>query len=282
MAVNIRGQNVCVSGPTAWRWQKLLPLAHNLGYEVITGEDISMEAAGEDFPRRQQHAWDFVRSHIDGNTPCFGWQLHPYIPDHHVICGYDDVGYYYNAYAEEVRGPRPWQELGTTDVTVLQVFAVRPREAAEPTQVMRDALTAGLQFAHRTPSGGGFTVSEEYATGPAAFDNWAAGLDSGAAQLDHHTYNAQVWHECRAMAAEFFMEARAKLPSSMNTLLRDVSGHYADVRNALSDVLEMNPPREKPDWKTTFRNPEAATAIRLAAAAERKALDCVERIVAAL
>jgi len=283
MVINIHGQDVDVSGPCAWRWQRLFGLAHNLGYEVVTGEDVSMKAAGDDFPRRQRHAWDFVREHIKGGIPCFGWQLPPWIPDHYVICGYNDVGYYWSGWgSDEPQGPRPWQELGTTDVTTLQVFAVRPREPAEPAQVVKDAAAAALLHAGEgAGSGSSFTSSKEYASGPAAFDNWAAGLEAGTALVDHHTYNAQVWHECRAMAAEFFLEARAKLPPSMDALLRNAAKNYAAVRDALQEAVGLNPPREKQDWKATLRSPEAAAIIRQAGAAEREALTCLERIAAA-
>jgi hypothetical protein len=282
--INTQGRESDCSGPTCWRWQELFPLARNLGYEVETGVDVESAKAGELFPQRQREAWGFVRSRIDEGLPCFGWQLHPWIPDHYTIVGYDDVGYYYCGWTAEDKpaGPRPWQELGTTDVRVLAVFAVRPLPAPAPVvNVVRDALEAARKLAD-SPTG--VIFAPKFASGPSAMENWAAGLDDGVTLRDHHAYVAQAWHECRCMAVEFLREAKARLPGRADAEFDVAARHYATVRDALTEAMRLSPDRPDPqrNWKDTFHCAPSAAILRGAAAAEREALGAAGAILSKL
>jgi hypothetical protein len=69
---------------------------------------------------------------LDRGLPCYGWELHPFIPDYFVINGYDEDGdneagqaggYFYSGWASG--GPSDWRTLGDGAVKVLQVYAGR-------------------------------------------------------------------------------------------------------------------------------------------------------------
>jgi len=267
------------AGPTAWGHQAMThPLAANLGYRVTEGVNIERRAAGDRFGEYQRTAWDFTRRHLDAGHPCFGWELCAYIPDYYVINGYDDVGYYYSGWtADEAGGPRPWQELGTSDVQVLQVYAIERCEPASDEQTVRQALAAALRHAE----GPSDLVFEGFSAGPAAFAVWAQALRRGTAQPGFgHSYNLEVWHECRAMAVQFLEEVAERVPSLDRGRLAEATHHYAAVRDALAAALVLDPfEHERHDWPETLQSDAAADLIDQAGAAETAALEVLRRLL---
>lgn len=269
-------ETLCPSGPTAWNTSMLFTLAPNLGYEH-EGVFAWKDEAGADFPLRQHEAYDLVRRSIDAGLPCYGWQLE--VPDYYVISGYDDTGYYFEGYGQE-KGPLDWQRLGDWDVTLLEVYSLKLRSAAPADKTLREGLAFAIK--HATQSGN--WVYPGYTSGPNAFDVWADALEGGRANRDGHTYNAQVWGECRAMAVEGLKEAKGRLPGQADAALDEAAGRYALVRDKLADLVTLHPPRADYDFVSPFAGPQpqAAAIAREAGAAERLALAALERIAVAL
>jgi len=274
-AINMHEQ-VCPSGPTAWSGEMLVALAPNLGYKVTR---LMAEKTQPDFAAKQEEAWKHVRKCIDAGTPCYGWELE--WPDYYVIFGYDDTGYYYSGPGcDDGKGPKPWKQLGTSDIGVLYVASVERCKPAADAKVVKDALTAAVKFAENP----GEWVFAKYRSGPAAFDLWAKVLEGGTAGRFGHGYNAAVWAECREMAVTFLTEARRRLAGKADAAFDEAAGHYKVVRDRLRAVSEMNPFKtvlEVPETET-FKSPEAAKLVREAGAAEKKGLEALRKIVAAL
>jgi len=270
---------LCPSGPTAWNSSMLFELAPNLGYAVegVFGRRQAGDAA---FAEAQRRAWEHCRAAIDRGVPCFGWELWPNVPDYFVITGYDEVGYYYGGYV--TGGPTPWNELGTHDVQMVEVYAVAPSKSASDAVVVRDGLAAAIDLVENP----GDRIFEGYLTGPAAFEAWAHALATGEAAYDGNVYNNQVWGECRELAVELLREARQRLaPASDSALARAfdaAEAAYAEVRDALSDLLAMHPPREQADWVAKLTSTEGAALMRAAAEAEARGMVALKEIVAAL
>jgi hypothetical protein len=263
--LNIAGA-LCPSGPTCWNWQKLFNLTPNLGYR-IEGFSIEKDDAGDSFPQWQQKAWDFVRAGIDRGLPCWGWELHPWIPDHYVIYGYDGEEYLYSGWSE---GRLPWQKLGDMDVKVLQVYRVEPCDRAPDEKTVRDALATALRLANDPAD---WTLAPGYSLGPAGFDLWAEELATGNAIRDGHSYNAGVWHECREMAVAFLGEVKQRLSGRYVSALDDAAGHYTVVRDKLTAAVALHPMRTDGfDAETKLQSSEAAALVREAGEAERKAI----------
>ena len=144
---------------------------------------------------------------------------------------------------------------------------------------MRDGLTFALKHAETHE-----WIDAQARSGPAAWAYWAGALESGEAKRDHHTYNVQLWLECREMAVAFLQEARERLPGRCDPLFDQAVESYVAVCDRLRELLELHPPREKPDWGpgSTFASPEAAAVVRHAAAADAKGLASLQQIVSAL
>jgi hypothetical protein len=273
-------KNLDPSGPTCWNTQPIFNLAPNLGY-MVSGFSIEKAEAGDTFPARQRQAWDFVRESLDRGLPCYGWELHPYIPDYYIINGYEEDdedgsggGYLYSGWISG--GPTDWRKLGENDVQVLQVYRVELATPAADSKAIKDALTVVLE--HSAMSDGWFS-HPDYATGPAAYDLWAEAVESGQAVRDGHSYNAATWLECREMAVEFLKEVKLKLPGRCGDAVDQAIQQYSFVREQLRAILELTPFKpETWDNETTIQNLEAAKLLRLAGAAERGGLDGLKLI----
>lgn len=288
-------ENVDVRAPLGWNTQMLFDLAPNLGYRVEGfghGYSITPDAGEGLFRQKQREAWDYVRACIDRGLPCYGWELAS-IPAYYVINGYDPggeradggedtaAGYYYSGYISG--GPVPWQKLGDFDVRSVQVYSVEPCTPAPDRKVVRDALATIL---HGVEDPQGWTLGPSFGTGfrsgLAAYELWAEALEAGRAGRDSHTYNAQMWSECRRMAVEFLDEARRRLPGRCDAAFEQAADRYSVVRDRLLALLDLHPYREPADWGEMLASPRAAALVREAGAAEREGVASLRLILAAL
>jgi hypothetical protein len=138
-------EEVCPSGPTAWKAEMLFKLGRNLGYDL---DGVIGFKRNEDFAAVQRKAWDHVREKIDQGLPCYGWELE--IPEFYVVCGYDDGGYYFSGPGcDEGKGPKPWQELGDTGIGVVEMYSVSPGQAADDATTVREAMGFALEWSMR-------------------------------------------------------------------------------------------------------------------------------------
>jgi len=85
------------------------------------------------------------------------------------------------------------------------------------------------------------------------------------------------------MAVEFLKEAKNRLPSRCDEAFDEAIAHYTVVRDKLQAVVDLHPPRmDGWDNETRLTSPEAAALLREAGASERKGIDALKRIAAAL
>jgi len=264
---------VDVSSPDSWNTQVMYDLTPNLGF-VVDGLFAWKPDAGEAFPERQREAWNYVRERIDRGIPCYGFELKAYYGGFWVITGYDDVGYYYSGWEEG--GPTPWDVLGELFVPALEVRSVELCDPAPDDVVVRDALAMAVRHAENLPG----WIDPGAHAGPAAFEYWASALESGEAKRDDHTYNVQLWLECREMAVAFLGEVKQRLPGRCDDMCDEAASHYADVCDRFRALIELHPERERPeqDWKSTFSSTDAAAIVRQAGEADLKGLECLRGI----
>jgi hypothetical protein len=268
---------VDVSSPDSWDHQPQYDLGANLGY-VVDGFHVSQEEAENAFREGQREAWDFVRASIDRGVPCFGFELKAYYGGYWVIYGYDPVGYYYSGWEEG--GPLPWDKLGELFVPLLDVRSVQLCEPAPDVHAVRE----GLIFALRHAGNPSRWIDPQARSGPAAWAYWAKALERGEAKRDHHTYNLELWLECREMGVAFLQEARERLPGRCDALFGEATRVYGKVCGRLQALLALHPRRETPDWgpDSTFVSAEAAALVRQTAEADAEGLACLRQIVDAL
>ena len=133
-------EEVCPSGPTAWKTVKLFELGQNIGYEI---EGITAHKSDENFDVVQKRTWDFTRKALDQDFPCYGWELE--IPEYYVVFGYDEDGYYYSGPGcDEGKGPKPWRELGDTGIGIIEMYSLKPNDPREEQLAVKDALSFAL------------------------------------------------------------------------------------------------------------------------------------------
>ena len=275
---------VDVSSPDSWHHQPQFDLGANLGY-AVDGFQILKEEAGDAFPAKQREAWDFVRGNIDRGVPCFGFELQKNYGGYWVIYGYDEAGadaagaeaggYYYSGWVEG--GPLPWNQLGELFLPVLEVRSVQLAPAAPDAKTVKD----GLAFALKHTQNPAEWIAPQARSGQAAWAYWAEALETGEAKRDHHTYNLQLWLECREMAVVFCQEAKERLPGRCDGLFDAAAVQYGLVCGKLKALIALHPPREQPDWgpDSTFSSSEAAPLVRQAADADAEGLACLRKIV---
>jgi hypothetical protein len=274
--INI-GTDVCPSGPTAWNTSMLFELSKNLGY-VVEGVFGHKHDKKNDFAQVQQRAWQLVRDAIDQGLPCYGWELA--IPEFYVIYGYDDVGYYYaGPGADDGAGPKPWQELGNTDIGIVEVYRVKPGQASDDKTTVRQALAFALEHA-QNPSK---WIMPDYTAGLAGFDAWIDAVETGAPPMLGMSFNAEAWRECRALGVAFLEEAKGRLGDGMGTHFDEAIDRYKAVANYLETVTGQYPFSPSEDAiGVDDRSRAAVKALKKAREAEAAGLQALEEIVSVL
>ncbi len=267
---------VCPSGPTAWRTMMLFELAPNLGYTL---EGVFGVKHQDDFAEVQKRAWDLIQRSIDQGFPCYGWELE--IPEFYVVYGYDETGYYFSGPGcDKGKGPKPWQELGDTGIGVVEMYSVRPGEAADDATTVKQALTQALKHASNPEE----WIFEDYRAGLEGFDTWIRALEEGKASDMGVRYNTGVWLECRRYAVGFLEEAKERLAGQADALFDETTGHYKVVAENLGKVAEIYPwsfeASDEDELPIDDKSRAAVEALQAARQAEAAGLQALEKIVA--
>jgi hypothetical protein len=267
---------LCPSGPTAWNTEMLSRLGGNIGYEsdIVFG----MKSA-DDFAEKQKQAWEHVKRAIDQGLPCYGWELD--IPEFYVVYGHDDEGLFFSGPGcDEGRGPKSWRELGDTEIGVIEMYSVKPGQAAGDAQTVKEALAFALEHA----TGPAKWIFPDYRAGLAGYEAWIRALEGGAADGFGMAFNAAVWSECRSYAVQFLKEAKEHLAGKVSALLDEAVGQYQVVAENLERVTGAFPFHglEPEHIKDEERIRTSLEALRAARDAEAGGLEALQKIVAAL
>ncbi len=266
---------LCPSGPTALNTEMFLRLAPNVGCRI--GGVVAMKR-DSDFAAKQQAAWSYVKRCLDDGIPCYGWELD--VPEYYTIHGYDEVGYYFSGPLHDGgAGPKPWQELGTTEIGCLEVYSVQSVSSAPAEEVVKATFCLALKHAE----GPREFVFPQYSSGPRAFETWASAVERGRALRFGHSYNAEVWAECRREAVAFLNEAKTRLAENGCALLEEAAAHYSVVASKLKAVRDLHPfqgPGESREQ--SVQDLHVAALLREAGAAESKGLESLKKVLEAL
>lgn len=267
---------VCPSGPTAWNNEMLRRLGKNVGYE---SRGLSATRDDADFDEKRKLIWENTKLALDNDLPTYGWELD--VPEYYVIYGYDDVGYYYSGpRCDDGAGPKPWRELGATDIGVLEMYSLVAGEAADDRTTVKEALAFALAFAQSPAE----WVFPKYKAGLAGFDKWVKALEGGTAHSLGAAYNAAVWLECREYAVGFLKEAKARLGDDEAALFDEAIRNYEAVAENLKKVAELFPfvERKEEHVKDKERCAQAAGALRSAREAEEGGLKALAKVAGEL
>lgn len=222
--------DICPSGPYVWDATDYVRLARNIGIEITDlgffGPDSSTEARADAEQR--------LRDALDAGIPCSMLNL-----EHQLITGYDDTGF-------ETEAPWPakpdfppkrltfgsWAELG--DEVHVNFYTYRLIEASDWATMVRESL--------RYASALGTDPARE-SPGPAAWDNWLAGIDEHGAEHGNW-WNATVWGECRAHAARYLSEIAERVPDAADTGQQLVEA-YSELADGLEQAASTDMPSPK-------------------------------------
>jgi hypothetical protein len=263
---------VCASGPTAWNTEMLSKLGENIGYIV---DGVFSHKSKSDFAEKQKLAWEMVKQAIDEGLPCYGWELD--IPEYYVVYGYDDEGYYFSGpRCDSGKGPKRWKELGDTEIGVLEMYSVKPGEAAEDITTVKEAFGFVLEHS-KSPAKWIYSM---YKAGLAGFDNWIHALETDKADGFGMAYNAAVWSECRNFAVKFLKEVKERLGGKFSPLFDEAAGHYEVVAQNLKSTSKMFPfPPKGDEIRDEARRKMALEHLRNTKKAEESGLRSLEKIL---
>ncbi len=265
--------DLCPSGPTTWDPARFLELIENLGGKI---ERVRGLATDDDFHKTQIKAMELVKLAINAGYPCYGWEL--YYPEYYVVYGYDKTHYYFKGPGfNDNPEPKRWMELGLSDIGVLEMYAMKPREVANDVSIVRNALGFAVEY----------TRTDRWVfagAGRKGYDNWITALAADEPHSLGTAYNAAVWHECRHLAVEFLKEARERLSDDLVVLFAEAIKCYEVIRDNLKKVTEQFPfEARKPEHvRDPQRKKEAIAALKKARDAEESGLKSLQKIVDAL
>jgi hypothetical protein len=274
-ALNIH-QELCPSGPTAWRKERIYELAQNAGCGIRT---LSAFSGAPDFAERQKAAWEGVKKAIDEGLPCYGWELE--IPEYYLINGYDGEDYLYSGCTKE-QGTKRWNELGKSEIGVIENHIVSPAQAADDKKTVREALKFAIEH---TKEPGKYSLNNVYKCGLGGYDQWIGALDKGQVDAGGMEFNVQVWAECRQNAFAFLKEAKERIDSNGKAIFDEAIRCFEVVAREfgrLQQLFEFSPEDFERQITDKELLGEASQSLQKAREAEAKALAEFESIVAAL
>jgi hypothetical protein len=277
--INIH-EELCPSGPTAWRTERAVELAQNVGCSI---RRITAHRSEASFAQVQHIAWTDVCRALDQDEPCYGWEMD--LPEYYVIHGYDEAGYLFKGpRCESGAGPLPWRALGGSELGWLEVGLVNVVQAASEKHVVRQALEFALDHAAK----GEKWSFDKYRTGLEGFELWIDALKNNVAGGAGAAYNAAVWSECRRHAAAFLDLARERLEPSLAPLFAEAAECYRTVSDQLAQVSQLFPFMGLSDEEMEEhvaderRRGEAVDALQISREAEERGLGALAEISNAL
>ena len=269
-------EELCPSGPTAWKTERMTELCENVGCDI---QAIFAHKSQKDFAEKQAFAWAEIRRAIADKHPCYGWELD--IPEFYVIHGYDDVGYYFNGpLCDDGKGPTPWRELGDSGIGCLEVFIVKRAESNGAERTVKDALQFALDHARDSNK----WTFPKYKMGLSGYDLWINALKENKADGFGTAFSAAVWAECRRHAVGFLSQAKGQMDRSLSPLFDDAIAQYRDVSQNLNEVSETFPfmstsdEQKNANMKDEERRMAAVGALQAARDAEEKGIAILQQI----
>ena len=219
---------ICPSGPYCWKYDGFVKLARNLGLEMI---DLGFFHAGNS-PNEREKVERAIKEHLDQGRPCSLANM-----EHQMIPGYDDQKLFTAQPWPKCTDFPPatltfgsWAELGKE--VHINFFAFKKLAKKDDATIARDSLRHAIEL-FRNPEK---YSQEHYGIGLRAYDNWAKAVEAGHGSSHGNWWNAQVWSECRAMAADYFAEGASKSKGDIAARSRELSQDYKEIADLLKRI----------------------------------------------
>jgi hypothetical protein len=273
--INVHEQ-LCPSGPTAWKSGMLSDLSPNIGLrqEVIFG------FRGEgNFKKLQKESWKFVRGALDNGKPCYGWELA--VPEFYVIKGYTEKGYLASGPGvSEDTAAVPWEFLDASGTGVAEFYSCARCEPASDRKILFSALSASISHADNSSG----WILNGYHSGPEAFRVWQSAIKQKEESPWGTAYNAEVWAECRNNGVLFLKEISQRFDSDIRKRILESAELYGKVLENLEILKSIYPfrgPGNDPEVTDSDRS-AALEALSICHSAESEASDAIRELAAEL
>ena len=236
--INMSKDGSCPSGPTAWKTAHFFDLGKNIGYQI---EMVWGDKRKPEFQNKQKAAWEMV------------------VAEFYLVNGYDEQGYYFSGPGEDTApSPKPWQQLGESEIGMLELYSIKPHQSSEIEVQVREGLQFALDFNQGSPE----YVLPDYLAGKAAYQAWIEALISERASSLGHSYNAAVWEECRRNSVAFLYSVKTKMKGKMDHLINQAIQAYSQVACQLKDITELYPFFENNSKDPVGENPRSQKAAK--------------------
>lgn len=245
---NVIKGTFCPSGPTAFHtatWEEIRLGTQDMGYELAFFSDGGgyPSKEGEPSPEdvtRARRLFERVKMEIDEDKPVVLWGLP--IPEYGIVNGYRGSSYITSTYRSLIESEKPEEPVLYHELQAPgELHAIFFREPIEVKAEMVNKKV--LERAHRFALGK-IPVSENYVTGPDAFNEWVNALET--VPLNQHSYHgnsyvaACLW-ESREMATEFLSRLVKKCSGQLSEHLMEASKGYAEAARQLKQFTEIFP-----------------------------------------
>jgi hypothetical protein len=223
--INIHEQ-ICPSGPYCWNYDTFYKLVQNLGVEMT---DLGFFHAGSS-PDDKSRIEGRLKEYLDRGLPCSFCNM-----ENQIIYGYEE-----GKFLLARPWPKPmeitpasltmgaWEEFGK-EVHV-NFFVFKKLAKKDDATIIRDSLRYAVEL-FRNPAK---HSQAYYGIGPRAYDNWAKAVEAGLGSSHGNWWNAQVWSECRAMAADYFSEIAARNQGESAARAQELSRDYKEIVGLLA------------------------------------------------
>ena len=187
-------EELCPSGPYLWRHDRFFELLTNLGLAMRNAGSLTPTAD----PARRAALEERLRGAIDAGVVCSLLNM-----EHQLLLGYDGDGFTLAQPCGADRSMTParlsfgsWREFRDgPPLTFFTLTTCPPR----PESAVSDAMDFALDL-WRHPER---YTEAPYAVGAGAYDTWLDAIDGGHGDGVGNWWNALVWAECRARAADY-------------------------------------------------------------------------------
>ncbi len=217
---------VSYKGPDYWNDNGCFDeLVRNCGGVI---ENYGGHKEDADISDKRRTAWNMIRDSINKGLPCYAWELDE--PQYYLIKGYDDIGYYYiDPDTMQIKGPKPYDELGNSDWGILEIHIIRQGSISDSLKTLKDvfeyAVNVGNPKIHAPNDG--------YTMGTKAYQVWWEAIANKKADYDGVVYNASFWAKCKSLAVLFLQEGKLRT-GTMEQLYDSAISCYEDAAKSLN------------------------------------------------
>ena len=250
-------EELCPSGPYLWRHDRFFELLANLGLAMRNAGSLTPTAD----PARRAALEERLRGALDTGVVCSLLNM-----EHQLLLGYDGDGFTLAQPWGPDRAMTParlsfgsWREFRDGPPVTFFTLTTCP---TRPESAVSDAMEFALDL-WRHPER---YTEAPYAVGAGAYDTWLHALDGGHGDGVGNWWNALVWAECRARAADYLQDLAGE--DSPEPFADGAARWMAPRYRSVSDLLT----------RAADKTASAVEKRRLIAEARAVEASCIDRL----